>query len=210
MARIDKDHIDKFFDYGLDIASRTIYLGSAEYTEDDDETGVDFYMAERFIKAIHLLDKSAPSGDKPITVIMNNPGGDMVHGMAIYDAIKLCKNHITIKVFGNVCSMGGYILQAADERLLAPNSVFMFHMGYENYNSNHPKIIYKWVEFYKNKYNKTLDLILLNAINNKRIKDNKKTMTMNEFEKHNDFDTILTAEEAIEWGFADKIIDDND
>ena len=95
-------------------------------------------MAERAIKALHILDSTAPTGDKPITVIMNNPGGDEYHGMAIYDAIKSCKNHVTIVVFGMAMSMGSIILQAADKRVMSANSRVMIHYGTWGIN-DHPK-----------------------------------------------------------------------
>lgn len=208
MAKKSHDEIDNFFEHGLDLGNRTIYLGSASYGDDGTETGVDFLMTEKLIKGLHVLETTAPNGDKPITIIMNNIGGDVIHGMAIYDAIKACKNHVTIKVFGNVMSMGGYILQAADTRLLAPNSVFMFHAGYDGYTTNHPDIIKRWVEFHKDKFSPILNNILLTAINNKRILNEEKMMTMKEFEKHNLLDTILLASEAVEWGFADALIDE--
>lgn len=210
MAKKSIDEIDNFFVHGVDTSNRVLYLGSASYDDDGGESGVDFYMAEKIIKGLHILDSLAPNGDKPITIIMNNPGGDAVHGMAIYDTIRACNNHVTIKGFGNICSMAAYILQAADKRILAPSSIFMFHEGYDGYSSNHPRIIDRWREFYKNKYSPILDKILLDAINNKRSASKKKLMTMKEFEKHNIFDTILTAKDAVEWGFADKLLDEND
>ena len=203
MARINRDDVDKFFDYDINVPTRTIYMGSVGTDYEDNETGVDYAMAERIIKSIHLLEAAS---DQPITIIINNPGGDTSHGMAIYDAIKNCSCHITIIGYGNVCSMGAYILQAADERVLAPNCTFMFHVGYEGHSSNHPKIVEAWREFYKYKVTPKLNSILLEAINNKRREDKVPEMTEEEFDKYNDFDTILTSEEAVQWGFADKIL----
>src|SRR5690348_4624772 len=122
--KLSKDHIDKFYDYDIDIDSRTIYVGSCGSDENGD-SGVDFLMAERLLKALHLFEYSAPDGSKPITIITNNPGGNWYHGMAMYDAIKNCKNHVTIHGYGYNMSMGSIIPQAADKFLLAPNAKFM-------------------------------------------------------------------------------------
>ena len=111
----------------------------------DSESGTDANMAERVIKGLHMLDTSAPTGDKPITIIMNNLGGDWYHGMGIYDAIKACKNHITIKVFGYVMSMGSIIIQAADKRIMSPNSRMMIHYGTSGY-YGHNKDFIKWAK----------------------------------------------------------------
>ena len=145
MARIVRDHIDHWFDYGLDMDNRTIYLGSASYDDDGGESGVDHLMAEFFIKSIHMLEMASSNKEKPITVIMNNPGGDWYHGMGIFDAIRACKNHVTIKVFGHAMSMGSVILLAADERIMSPNSKFMIHYGTEG-GYNHSKIFAKWAD----------------------------------------------------------------
>jgi len=100
-------------------------------------------MAEYFIKAMYLLESKDP--EKGVTIIMNNPGGDWYHGMAIYDAIKSSSCFCTIKVFGHAMSMGSVILQAADHRVMMPNSRFMIHYGYNAIN-NHSKIYEKWSE----------------------------------------------------------------
>lgn len=146
--RITHDDIDKFFEYNIDLTNRTIYIGSAERLGDDDDewgSGVDFKMAEYAIKGLMLLEAAVPEGGKPITIILNNPGGSEYHGMAIYDAIKSCRNQVIIKVFGYAASMGSLILQAGDKRMMAPNSRFMIHYGtWGTY--DHPKTVYKNVE----------------------------------------------------------------
>lgn len=109
------DVIARFFDYSVDMRSRTIYMGS--HTDED--------MAEFFLKAIHVLSYS----DDPIHIIMNNEGGDEYHGLAIYDAIATSKSHVTITVYGHTMSMGSWILQAADERIMSPNATMMIHYG---------------------------------------------------------------------------------
>jgi len=126
MSRMRRDDIMYFMDEGLYIPTRTIYIGSTSI-EEGEESGVDYLMAEKAIKALHILDSSA--AEQPITIILNNPGGDVVHGLAIYDAIRHCRNHVTIKVYGHAMSMGAIILQAADERLMSENSVMMLHYG---------------------------------------------------------------------------------
>ena len=42
--------------------------------------------------------------------------------MAIFDAIKICRSHVTILVYGQAESMSSIILQAADKRIMMPNS----------------------------------------------------------------------------------------
>jgi ATP-dependent Clp protease protease subunit len=200
MARINKDALDHVFDYGVDLQNRIVYIGSAAYTSEDDDTGVDWMMRDRFIRAIHLLENAAPNGDKPIQVYLATSGGDVYAGMGIYDAIRLCKNHVTITVVGECFSMGCIILQAADTRQMTEHSVLMFHEGTDGYGGEHPEIIRRWVKFTE-KNGQRLDNILA-----KRIREKHPEFKDKKFKEMNVFDTIMTAEEALHWGLIDNIL----
>ena len=144
--KFKKDDVDQFMDNDIYLPTRTIYMGSVNSFEDGDESGVDHSMAERMSKALHILDTydaEARKGEKPIQIIMNNPGGDVIHGMGISDTISNCKNHVTIKVVGHAMSMGSIILQAADKRVMTKNSQIMIHYGYDGF-SAHTKITNQW------------------------------------------------------------------
>jgi ATP-dependent Clp endopeptidase proteolytic subunit ClpP len=156
----DNDSGWEWFDHNLDLASRTIYMGSLGYSYEGGESGVDHLMSEYFIKGMHLLESR--KSDDEIRILMNNPGGDWYHGMAIYDAIRNSKCHCTIKVYGHAMSMGSIILQAADHRIMMPNSRFMIHYGYNGL-SGHTKIFEKWAEEGK-KINYTMENIYLESI----------------------------------------------
>lgn len=201
MAKTNRDDIDKLMEYNIYLPTRTIYMGS-ESTDDSSESGTDYKMAERMIKCLHILDNSAPAGDNPITIIMNNPGGDEYHGMAIYDAIKSCKNHITIIAMGHAMSMGSIILQAADKRIMSPNSKFMIHYGTPIHvdSESHPKVNDNWIEEDK-KFRVWMEDLYLGKILEKHPKFNKKKL----IEMLN-FDTILSAQETIDLGLADEIL----
>ena len=136
-----KETWDKWFDNNIDISGRTIYVGSVN-DNDGMEPGVDAFMAESVIKAMHVLESK---NSDPITILMNNPGGDWYHGMAIYDVIKNVKSHCTVKAFGYAMSMGSIILQAADKRIMMPHSKFMIHFGSSEF-SNHMKTVERGVE----------------------------------------------------------------
>lgn len=142
MANLIRESIDRWFDNHLDLDNRTIYMGSIASTPDGYEAGVDHLMAEYFIKGIHVLEKKNHTLD--VNIIMNNPGGDPYHGMAIYDAIRNSPCPCTIKVYGNAMSMGSVILQSADYRIMMPNSRFMIHYGY-GMHENHVRTIENWV-----------------------------------------------------------------
>jgi len=142
MANLIRENIDRWFENNLDVDNRTLFMGSIKSTSDDYESGVDNFMAEYFIKGMHVLEHK---NKNPIIIIMNNPGGDYLHGLAIYDAIKYSSCHCTIKVYGHAMSMGSLILQAADTRIMMPNSKFMIHYGYDGRN-DHVKTVEKWTD----------------------------------------------------------------
>lgn len=201
MAKLVKESIDRFYDYDIHTETRTIYIGSVESDIEHGESGTDASMAERAIKALHILDSSAPNGDKPITIIMNNPGGDEYHGMGIYDAIKACKNHVTIIVYGHAMSMGSIILQAADKRVMSPNSRIMIHYGTWGIH-DHPKIVYAWAQEGK-KFDSWMEQVYL-----EKIREKIPSYTLAQVQEMCNFDTFINAEEALKLGLIDEILGD--
>lgn len=194
-----QDDIDRYFTYNIHMPTKTMYLGSVEYDSDDGETGTDHGMAEMAVKGLHILDRVKP--DRPITIIMNNPGGDEYHGMAIFDAIKACQSEVHIKVFGHAMSMGSIILQAADWRVMSPNSRMMLHYGTWGHN-DHTLNSYRWAEEGK-KFDKWMENLYLKKIHTKHPKYTRKKL-----QTEIAFDKFLTAEEAVEMGLADEVLDD--
>lgn len=197
MARkYSKDDIDKFHDYDFWLPDNTLYLGSQTYLSDDDESGVDFKLAEKMIKNLHILDRTY--SDKGIIIKMNNPGGCVSHGLAIYDAIVSCQNHVTIIAYGQVQSMGSLIFQAGDTRYMTPNCRMMIHWGNLHVGGESRNV-------YTNiKENKLID-DLVNNIYLTKIQKKKPNFTKARFNQKTSTDWFLGAEEAIEFGLCDKI-----
>lgn len=167
--KFKKDDVDQFMDNDIYLPTRTLYMGSVD-SDEDGESGVDHAMAEKIIKGLHILDNidtESRKGNKPIVIIMNNPGGDVYHGMAIYDSIANCKNHVTVKVCGHAMSMGSWILQAADQRIMTKNSKIMIHYGTDG-GSNHSKISKKWT-IEGDVINKTMEDMFLDKIGKNKI-----------------------------------------
>lgn len=193
--RVNRDDIDKFHDYGLYLPNRTLYMGS-EFVGDDDESGTDALMAERMVKNLHILDSQ---NQEEITIIMNNLGGDPMHGLAIYDSIRACRSKVSIKVFGNAMSMGSIILQAADERIMSPNSVQMIHYGYLSL-GGHSKTTYKHTD-----ENKRIDA-WMERLYLEKIREKVGDFSPQRLKGMLDHDYFLTAEKSVEIGLADKVL----
>lgn len=227
--KFKKDDVDQFMDNHIYLPTRTIYMGSMS-SSDEGESGTDYYMTETIIKALHILDNQdslSLKGEKPINIIMNNIGGDVYHGMAIYDAVSNCKNHVTIRVYGHAMSMGSIILQSADQRTMTKHSKIMIHYGHLGI-SEHPKTVFKWVDDSK-KMNEIVEDIYLHRLQDKKItlekyltlvgkqneipsgnaKNKKIFITRKELQEMLNFDTIIDAETAFELNLIDRVEDKN-
>lgn len=194
------DHLGCFHDYNLFIPSRIIKLES-RINEHGDEVGVGYSMSSEFIRNLTILDHLSSD---PITVLLSTLGGDVWEGFAIYDAIKGSKCHITIKVIGTAMSMGSIILQAADERVLSPHAIVMFHSGESGSPRTNPYEVKNFVDF-DFKYCQQADRIVLDKINEKRTKDNQALLSKHAFKRMCLEGTYLLAQEAIDLGLADRI-----
>ena len=193
--RIAREDIDRFHDYSLYIPQRTIYIGS-EYSDSEGESGVDAIMASRVIKSFTILDTLSAD---PITILLNNPGGEVNHGLAIYDVIKASKAHVTIKVIGQAMSMGSIILQAADDRIMSENASQMIHYGSLSVDSE-ARTAYKIAEECK-RIDKWMEKLYLD-----KIREKQPGFSLGKLKNLLTNDTFLTARESIELGLADKIL----
>jgi len=196
-------------EYDIDIDANHIYLFGDQrqaIDEDDQEPGINYVIANRFIRNLNILSRKNPN--KPILVHMKTCGGYWQEGMAIYDTIKLCPNYITILSYTHARSMSSLILQAADKRVLMPNSIFMFHDGSMSASGTTKQFLTEATELKKSMT--TMRDIYVNSMRNsekfsgwadKKIHSwLKKQMNLKE-------DVFLSAEEAVECGFADEIYD---
>lgn len=195
--KMSKDNIDLLLDHGLDLDNRSIWLGNA-IKDEADESGIDHNLMERFVRSMSVLNRA---NNQPITVYLMTEGGDEFAGAGMYDCIKASKSPVDVIVIGKCMSMGVVILQAARTRIMMENSVLMTHVGNMS-QSGHKNDVVRWVDFYTNKYDPQLDALVY-----PRMKASNNSLTKAAYDKMNEFDTILTAKEAIELGFADRLFD---
>jgi ATP-dependent Clp protease protease subunit len=131
-----------------------------------------------------------------IDVYINSPGGAVFAGIAIYNMLKSHKALVRITVDGIAASIASVILQAGDERLIAANGMVMIHnpMG---------------VEFgYASDLRKAADLLdkVKEPIVTTLIEKTK--ISQDDIERLMDEETYMTALEALDRGFVDKIVGD--
>lgn len=187
MTNDKKDFIDQFHACGLFYPTKTFDI-TGEICQN---------RYEQTIKNLHILDSS--SGD--ITIKLNSEGGDVTQAKAIYDAVKSCKNHVTMVVYGQASSAASIILQAADRRVMSQNSYIMLHVGEEGYSSNHPRNIDVWHKYSRDTEKWMEDVYL------SKIKQKKPRYTRNQLKSMITFDKILYPKDALLLGLIDEIGD---
>lgn len=83
--------------------------------------------ARRIIEQLLVLESLDP--EKPITFIVNSPGGDVNSGLAIYDMIQFIKPTVKILCSGLTASIATIILSAVprENRFATPMTRFLLH-----------------------------------------------------------------------------------
>lgn len=90
-------------------------------------------MSETVEQALEILSRWHRQDPKsPITIRFTSPGGDVVAGLMLYDAIRgmvLEGSTVTTVALGMAASMAAVLLQAGSERVIGPNSRILIHEG---------------------------------------------------------------------------------
>jgi ATP-dependent protease ClpP protease subunit len=210
MIKKTKEEIDQDFNftnihnYNIDIPNREIYLHS--YIDSDEEAGVDYRSAITFEKNLRHLNTLSFD---PILVHMHLPGGDWQDCLGIYDNIKASQSKVVIVAYSKVESSSTVLLQAADLRILSTNTNFLIHYGSISVENEH-KAALSMIQWSEKESEKMIDIFTERCINSRICKEkNWKKMIV---KKHivsqlaTKRDWILTADEAVDYGFADGIL----
>lgn len=145
-----------------------------------------------------LLFLESEDTNRDIFLYINSPGGEVTAGLAIYDTMQFIKPDVNTIVMGQACSMGSFLAQAGTpgKRAVLPYSRTMIHQpsGGARGMASDIEISYKEIMNIK----KTLTQLYVDH--------NSKGKTYDEFEKAMDRDTFLSAQDAVDFGLADKIL----
>jgi len=146
-----------------------------------------------------LLFLEAQDPGKEITLYLNSPGGSITAGMAVYDTMKLITSPIKVIVVGLAASMGSIFLCGGTKgkRLLYPHSRVLIHqpliMGTMRGAAVDIHIQAQEMEKLREEMNR-----ILAAASGQPIE---------KIQKDTDRDFYLNAQEAIEYGLADAIVE---
>ena len=145
-----------------------------------------------------LLFLEAESSTDEINFYINSPGGVVTAGMAIYDTMQYIKPDVSTIVMGQACSMGSFLAMAGEpgKRLVLPNSRTMIHQPSGGAGGQATDMQIQVDEILKMK--KNLTQIYVNH--------NSAGKTFEQLEAAMERDNFMSAQEAVDFGLADKVV----
>lgn len=153
-------------------------------------------LATRVINQLFVLDSDEP--DKPITVLLNSPGGSVTAGMAIYDVLRFVRPRIKMVCAGLCASIATIILVAADkgDRFTLPHARLLIHQPLIPMTVFGPA---SDLEITANEILKTRDRI-------NRLLADATGQDLERITRDTERDHWMSSEEAVTYGLCDKIV----
>lgn len=133
---------------------------------------------------------------KTLNVEINSPGGDVFAGLAIYNALKSSGKEIVVKIMGVAASAASLIAMAGDKIVMPKNTFMMIHNPWSFAMGNADEL------------RETADTLDKIGASLKATYAAKTGMSEEELEPLLAKDTWMTADEALEMGFATEVVEE--
>lgn len=168
---------------------------------------VEDHMANLLVAQMLYLE--SVHSEKPIKMYINSPGGSVTAGLAIYDTMQFSKCPIHTYVMGQAASMGSFLAQAgeAGKRFVLPESRTMIHRVSSGTRGTSGSVHVQELEFEDARRHFEESKYLNQRLTELYVKHNTAGKTYEELFETMKFDTFLRAEEAVEHGLADKVVE---
>jgi ATP-dependent Clp protease protease subunit len=146
-----------------------------------------------------LLFLEADNPEKPISLYINSPGGSVSAGLAIYDTMNYIRCPVSTICMGQAASMGSLLLCGgkAGQRYILPHARVMIHQPSGGYSGKASDIADHAKEILR--VRERLNKIYQNHLTKKR--------SLEEIEKLMVGDYFMDAQEAVDFGIVDKILE---
>jgi ATP-dependent Clp protease protease subunit len=156
-------------------------------------------MANLIVAQLLFLESE---GEKDISMYINSPGGSVTAGMAIYDCMQFIKPDIHTIVMGQACSMGSLLAQAGapGKRFMLPNARHMIHQPSGGARGQATDMLIQVEEILAMKKNLTEIYV----------KHNSAGKTFEQLTADMERDNFMSAQQALEYGLIDKVIQSRD
>ena len=160
-------------------------------------TDVNEKSAREVTEKLLFLEWSDPG--KEITFYINTPGGSITAGMAIYDTMKLITSPVKVVVTALAASMGSILLSGAPKgsRLLYPHARVLIHQPLIQGRFQGPAVDINIQAQEMERTREELNKILAEASG----------QSLEKITEDTDRDFYMNAQEAIDYGLADAIVE---
>jgi ATP-dependent Clp protease protease subunit len=171
------------------------------------DTEVNEHTASLLVAQLLFLEAENP--DKDISFYINSPGGSVSAGLAIYDTMQFIKPDVQTIVIGQACSMGSFLAQAGTvgKRWVLPESRTMIHRVSSGTPGTRGSVHVQDLQFEDARRGFEESKRVNQRLTELYVKHNTAGKTYDEFYELMKFDTFLSAQEAVNIGLADKIIE---
>jgi ATP-dependent Clp protease protease subunit len=166
--------------------------------------------ASAIVAQMLFLEAEDPEAD--ILFYINSPGGSVTAGLSIYDTMQYIKPDVSTIVLGQACSMGSFLAQAGakGKRLVLPEARTMIHRVSSGTPGTSGSVHVQELEFEDARRSFEESKRINKRLTELYVKHNTAGKTYDELFEAMKYDTFLSAEEAVAYGLADKVIESRD
>ena len=179
----DKEQLDSYFDRGVDLQNRRVFVGDIDST-----------TVTNIVKGLYLMETDDP--DQPCEMFISSNGGEVCEALALYDIMQTIKCPIHTFAYGKCMSAAPLLLAAGEKghRWVAPNVFFMYHEASAEVDGKLRDAVVAL------KYEQLVDATWMKLMAEHSDKDVRFFKRLNSKP-----DYYFGADEAVEWGIADSI-----
>ena len=171
------------------------------------DTDVNEHSSSLIVSQLLFLESENPDAD--ILFYINSPGGSVTAGLAIYDTMQFIRPDVSTIVLGQACSMGSFLAQAGakGKRYVLPESRTMIHRVSSGTPGTRGSVHVQELQFEDAKRTFDESIRINERLTQLYVKHNTAGKTYDEFFSAMKFDTFLSAQEAVDYGLADEVVE---
>jgi ATP-dependent Clp protease protease subunit len=168
--------------------------------------GVDDHTANLIVA--QLLHLESQDSEKDILLYINSPGGLVTAGLSIYDVMQFIKPDVATYVMGQAASMGSFLAQAGakGKRYVLPESRTMVHRVSSGTPGTRGSVHVQELQFEDAKRSYEESQRINKRLTELYVRHNTAGKTYEDLYETMKFDTFLSADEAVAYGLADKVV----
>jgi len=169
------------------------------------DTDVNEHTSSIIVAQLLFLESQ---GTEDVQFFINSPGGSVTAGLAIYDTMQFIKPAVSTIVLGQACSMGSFLAQAGapGKRFVLPESRTMIHRVSSGTPGTRGSVHVQELQFEDAVRAMGESKRLNERLTQLYVKHNTAGKKYDELFETMKFDTFLSAEQAVEYGLADRVI----